>query len=309
MNTKYNNLPKAVGDHKRQHIVVFSGAGMSAESGLSTFRDENGLWKQYDWQRLASIEGFAEEPQAVLDFYNMRRKRLLEVEPNNAHRLIAELEKWHDVTVITQNVDDLHERAGTSKVIHLHGELKKVTSSENRDDPNCIEELPLDVPIRIGDKAADGSQLRPYIVWFGEFVNAMESAIEIVRMADIFVVVGTSLTVHPAARLLHYAQRNIPKFIINPGKLERIPDDYVHIKENASSGMETFVDWVRENTGVVTLNISMPPSWMFGITDIEIPEEYCNEELIRLTSRKKDESGIEIGEHPLFFNEKLDDCK
>ena len=307
MNTKYKNLPKAVGDHKRQHIVVFSGAGMSAESGLSTFRDENGLWKQYDWQRLASIEGFAEEPQAVLDFYNMRRKRLLEVEPNNAHRLIAELEKWHDVTVITQNVDDLHERAGTSKVIHLHGELKKVTSSENRDDPNCIEELPLDVPIRIGDKAADGSQLRPYIVWFGEFVNAMESAIEIVRMADIFVVVGTSLTVHPAARLLHYAQRNIPKFIINPGKLERIPDDYVHIKENASSGMEIFVDWVRENTGVVTLNIPMPPSCMFGITDIEIPEEYRNEELIRLTSRKKDESGIEIGEHPLFFNEKLDD--
>ena len=307
MNTKYKNLPKAVGDHKRQHIVVFSGAGMSAESGLSTFRDENGLWKQYDWQRLASIEGFAEEPQAVLDFYNMRRKRLLEVEPNNAHRLIAELEKWHDVTVITQNVDDLHERAGTSKVIHLHGELKKVTSSENRDDPNCIEELPLDVPIRIGDKAADGSQLRPYIVWFGEFVNAMESAIEIVRMADIFVVVGTSLTVHPAARLLHYAQRNIPKFIINPGKLERIPDDYVHIKENASSGMEIFVDWVRENTGVVTLNIPRPPSWMFGITDIEIPEEYRNEELIRLTSRKKDESGIEIGEHPLFFNEKLDD--
>lgn len=309
MNTKYKNLPIAIGDHKRQHIVVFSGAGMSAESGLSTFRDENGLWKQYDWQRLASIEGFAEEPQAVLDFYNMRRKRLLEVEPNNAHRLIAELEKWHDVTVITQNVDDLHERAGTSKVIHIHGELKKVTSSENRDDPNCIEELPLDVPIRIGDKATDGSQLRPYIVWFGEFVNAMESAIEIVRMADIFVVVGTSLTVHPAARLLHYAQRNIPKFIINPGKLERIPDDYVHIKENASSGMETFVDWVRENTGVVTLNIPMPPPWMFGITDIEVPEEYRNEELIRLTSRKKDESGIEIGEHPLFFNEKLDDCK
>lgn len=309
MNTKYKNLPKAVGDHKRQHIVVFSGAGMSAESGLSTFRDENGLWKQYDWQRLASIEGFAEEPQAVLDFYNMRRKRLLEVEPNNAHRLIAELEKWHDVTVITQNVDDLHERAGTSKVIHLHGELKKVTSSENRDDPNCIEELPLDVPIRIGDKAADGSQLRPYIVWFGEFVNAMESAIEIVRMADIFVVVGTSLTVHPAAGLLHYAQRNIPKFVINPGKLERIPDDYVHIKENATSGMEIFVDWVRENTGVVTLNIPMPPPWMFGITDIEVPEEYRNEELIKLTSRKKDESGFEIGEHPLFFNEKLNDCK
>ena len=309
MNTKYKNLPIAIGDHKRQHIVVFSGAGMSAESGLSTFRDENGLWKQYDWQRLASIEGFAEEPQAVLDFYNMRRKRLLEVEPNNAHRLIAELEKWHDVTVITQNVDDLHERAGTSKVIHLHGELKKVTSSENRDDPNCIEELPLDVPIRIGDKAADGSQLRPYIVWFGEFVNAMESAIEIVRMADIFVVVGTSLTVHPAAGLLHYAQRNIPKFVINPGKLERIPDDYVHIKENATSGMEIFVDWVRENTGVVTLNIPMPPPWMFGITDIEVPEEYRNEELIKLTSRKKDESGFEIGEHPLFFNEKLNDCK
>ena len=244
---KYQHLPQLGKLPLRQHIVVLSGAGMSAESGLSTFRDKDGLWKQYDWKRLASAAGFYEDPEAVLEFYNMRRKRLLEIEPNHAHRLIAELEKWHDVTIITQNVDNLHERAGSSNVIHLHGELAKVTSSDDRNNPDCIKELPLDIPIRIGDKAADGSQLRPYIVWFGEFVSDFEKAVKIVREADIFLVIGTSLTVQPAASLVRYAHSEVPKFIINPGEAYNPYDDdllegYVHIKEKASTGVETFIE-------------------------------------------------------------------
>lgn len=244
---KYQHLPQLGKLPLRQHIVVLSGAGMSAESGLSTFRDKDGLWKQYDWKRLASAAGFYEDPEAVLEFYNMRRKRLLEVEPNHAHRLIAELEKWHDVTIITQNVDNLHERAGSSNVIHLHGELAKVTSSDDRNNPDCIKELPLDIPIRIGDKAADGSQLRPYIVWFGEFVSDFEKAVKIVREADIFLIIGTSLTVQPAASLVRYAHSEVPKFIINPDEAYNPYDDdllegYVHIKEKASTGVETFIE-------------------------------------------------------------------
>lgn len=241
MTTKYNHLPELKELPMRQKIVVLSGAGMSAECGLSTFRDKNGLWKQYDWKKLASAAGFYENSEAVLEFYNMRRKHLLEVEPNHAHILLAELEKWHDVTIITQNVDDLHERAGSSRVLHIHGELKKVTSSANRNNPNCIMELPLDVPIRLGDKAADGSQLRPYIVWFGEYVDCMEMAIDIVREADIFVVIGTSLSVYPAASLVDYAQRNIPKYIINPGEINGQHHDFEYIKENATTGIETFI--------------------------------------------------------------------
>ena len=250
---KYAHLPQLERLPQRQHIVVLSGAGMSAESGLSTFRDKDGLWKQYDWKRLASAAGFNEDPEAVLEFYNMRRKRLLEVGPNHAHRLIAELEKWHDVTIITQNVDNLHERAGSSNVIHLHGELTKVTSSDDRNNPDCIKELPLDIPIRIGDKAADGSQLRPYIVWFGEFVSDFEKAVKIVREADIFLVIGTSLTVQPAASLVRYAHSEVPKFIINPGEAydpydDHFPEGYEHIKENATTGVETFIERLIDMT-------------------------------------------------------------
>lgn len=251
---KYQHLPQLGKLPLRQHIVVLSGAGMSAESGLSTFRDKDGLWKQFDWKRLASAAGYYEDPEAVLEFYNMRRKRLLEVEPNHAHRLIAELEKWHDVTIITQNVDNLHERAGSSNVIHLHGELTKVTSSDERNNPDCIKELPLDIPIRIGDKAADGSQLRPYIVWFGEFVSDFEKAVKIVREADIFLVIGTSLTVQPAASLVRYAHSEVPKFIINPDEAynpydDDFPEGYVHIKEKASTGVETFIEKLIELCG------------------------------------------------------------
>lgn len=253
MNYRYNNLPILEKRPIRQHIVVLSGAGMSAESGLSTFRDNDGLWKQFDWKKLASVGGFHEDPKAVLDFYNMRRRRLLEVEPNHAHKLLAELEKWHEVTIITQNVDNLHERAGSSNVIHLHGELTKVTSSAKRNDPNCIKELPLDTPILLGDKAADGSQLRPYIVWFGEYVTEYDKATKIVRDADIFLVIGTSLTVTPAAQMVKFPHHSVPKFIIDPGMAfdpydDHFPDGYVHIKENATTGIETFIDHLIELT-------------------------------------------------------------
>lgn len=227
----------------RQKLVVLTGAGMSAESGLSTFRDSDGLWKQNDAKRLASAAGFKENPQAVLDFYNYRRKQLSEVEPNDAHYLLAKLEKWHDVTIITQNVDNLHERSGSTHVIHLHGELTKVTSSKERLNPNCIKDYPLDIPIKLGDKAEDGSQLRPFIVWFGEFVYAMEVAVDWIKEADIFVVIGTSLTVHPAANLVEYVHPEIPKFVIDPTDLsDKLPNGFVQIKDIATRGTEKLID-------------------------------------------------------------------
>ena len=223
----------------KQNVVVFTGAGISAESGIPTFRDSNGMWKKYDAKKLASVVGFEENPEAVLEFYNARRKNLLEVQPNHAHYVLAELEKEHDVTIITQNVDNLHERAGSSHVIHLHGELAKVTSSRNREDINCIKEYPLDKPILIGDKADDGSQLRPYIVWFGEYLNTMSKAIRLVEYADIFVVIGTSLVVYPAAGLVDYAHPEIPKFLIDPSSMEgKLPARFKHIQANAVDGVD-----------------------------------------------------------------------
>lgn len=225
-------------------LVVLTGAGISAESGLDTFRDRNGLWKQYDAQRLASVAGFREDPQAVLDFYNDRRRQLLNVQPNEAHRLLAKLEQWYEVTVITQNVDNLHERAGSTHVIHLHGELTKVTSSHDKLNPCCIKEYPLDKPIQLGDKAADGSQLRPFIVWFGEYVYAMEVAKDYVKEADAFVVIGTSLTVYPAASLVDDVCPSVPKFMIDPNHSE-IPNGFVHIKENATTGMSKLMEELK----------------------------------------------------------------
>ena len=200
------------------------------------------MWEKHDAMKLASVGGFEEDPQAVLDFYNARRKNLLEVEPNQAHLVLAELEKQYDVIIITQNVDNLHERAGSTKVIHLHGELTKVTSSRNRLDPDCIKDYPLDVPIRLGDKAADGSQLRPYIVWFGEYVDNMDLAEHLVKMADIFVVIGTSLAVYPAAGLVNYAHREIPKFLIDPNEMKQgLPFGFEHIKATAVEGVDELV--------------------------------------------------------------------
>lgn len=226
----------------KRHIVFLTGAGISAESGIPTFRDSNGMWGKYDAMKLASIEGFREKPQAVLDFYNARRKNLLEVEPNHAHRVLAELENEYDVTIVTQNVDNLHERAGSSRIIHLHGELSKVTSSRNKLLPDNIKEYPLDVPIRLGDKAADGSQLRPYIVWFGEYVDKMDEAEYWVKQADIFVVIGTSLVVYPAAGLVDYAPKGIPKYLIDPNEMEGgLPIGFQHIKAKAVQGIDRLV--------------------------------------------------------------------
>lgn len=229
-------------DKIRQNIVVFTGAGISAESGLQTFRDENGLWRTVDSDHIATASVFYENPDVVLDFFNERRRQLAVAKPNKAHCLLAELEKCYKVTVITQNVDNLHERAGSSNVIHLHGELTKVTSSANRLKPNCIKEYPLEKPIMIGDKAADGSQLRPYVVWFDEYVNStdLEKAISYIRVADIFIVIGTSLTIQPAKNLVKYAHKEIPKYIIDPNKVD-IPDGFISIARTATKGMAELI--------------------------------------------------------------------
>ena len=234
----------------RQHIVFLSGAGVSAESGLATFRGANGLWTNEEWQYLASTDGLYYDTEKSLEFYNWRRKQLSEVNPNKAHLLIAGLEKDHQVTVITQNVDDLHERAGSSHVIHLHGELRKVCSSKNRYDDNYVKDYPLDKPIRIGDDAGDGSQLRPYIVMFGEYVHGMEKAQEIVNKADVFVVVGTSLMVYPANNLILYAHKEIPKFVIDPNEMPKCEQlGYEHIKDVATNGMEFLCSRLKEFIG------------------------------------------------------------
>lgn len=221
----------------RQHIVFLTGAGVSVESGLSTFRGKDGLWTNEEWARLASVEALYEDTQKCLDFYNWRRKHLAEVKPNEAHRLIAELEKEHEVTVITQNVDNLHERAGSTHVIHLHGELSKVCSMDNR--TTCVKEYPLTTPIQVGDKAEDGAQLRPYIVMFGEYVNGMDEVTKIVSNADIFVAVGTSLSVYPAAGLIRYAHHEVPKFVIDPNDMSKCEQlGFSHIKATATEGMK-----------------------------------------------------------------------
>ncbi len=232
-NNNLNKLPL------KKKLVVFIGAGISAESGLSTFRDKSGLRNRYNPLELASTKGWSKKPERVLEFYNHRRKKLLEVEPNHAHKLLVELEKKFDVTILTQNVDNLHERAGSSHVIHLHGELTKVTSSKEMLNPHCIKEYPLDKPILIGDKAEDGSQLRPFIVWFGESVYAMEVAIDYVKEADIFVVIGTSLEVNPAATLINYANSVIPCYVIDPSDLsDKTPNGFIQIKEVATKGVD-----------------------------------------------------------------------
>ena len=195
-----------------KRIVILTGAGISAESGISTFRDSNGLWRNHRIEEVASPEAWARNPEMVLDFYNQRRKQLFEVEPNAGHRALVQLEKKFDVQIITQNVDDLHERAGSSNVLHLHGELKKARSTIN---PNLIYELD-HWELKLGDKCEKGSQLRPHIVWFGEAVPLIDKAAELVKAAEIFMVVGTSMVVYPAAGLIHYVERDIPKYYVDP---------------------------------------------------------------------------------------------
>ncbi|MBQ3189742.1 MAG: NAD-dependent deacylase [Bacteroides sp] len=223
-------------------LVVLTGAGMSAESGISTFRGGGGLWDKYPVEQVATPEGYAANPALVTEFYNERRKQLLEVQPNRGHELLAEMEKEFQVTVITQNVDNLHERAGSSDVIHLHGELTKVTSSWQPNNPKCIKELaPEEYEVKMGDLAADGSQLRPFIVWFGESVPMIEKAIEYCETADVFLIVGTSLNVYPAAGLLNYVPAHVSVYLIDPNEVPIASGRKVHvIQKGASEGMEIF---------------------------------------------------------------------
>lgn len=220
---------------------------MSAESGITTFRDAGGLWEQHRVEDVATIEGYERNPRLVIDFYNERRRQLLGVRPCRGHELLAELEKDYDVTVITQNVDNLHERAGSSKVIHLHGELMKATSTFSPNDPSQIVTLDEEhIDIHMGDKAADGSQLRPFIVWFGEAVPEIERAAAISAEADIFVVIGTSLNVYPAAGLIQYVPQGVPIFLIDPKPVAwNSYRAYHQIMKGASEGMEELTEKLK----------------------------------------------------------------
>lgn len=191
-------------------LVVLTGAGISAESGLKTFRDSDGLWEGYDIEEVATPRGWRKNPQLVLDFYNMRRRNVLDAEPNAAHKMLAELEADFDVAIITQNIDDLHERAGSTKILHLHGEILKMRSEHNETLVYPIRE-----DIRLGDKAEDGAQLRPHIVWFEEPVPMIEEAVPIMQSADVFVLIGTSLVVYPAAGLVDFVGPQIKKYVLD----------------------------------------------------------------------------------------------
>ncbi len=222
-----------------KRIVILTGAGMSAESGISTFRDSNGLWKNHRIEEVATPAAWERNPELVLEFYNQRRKQLFEVEPNKGHKALVRLEEKFDVQIITQNVDDLHERAGSSHVLHLHGELKKARSTA---DPHLIYELD-HWELKLGDKCEKGSQLRPHIVWFGEPVPMIEKAAEITQTTEIFMVVGTSMVVYPAAGLIHYVKREAPKFYVDPKAfpLHGVPHLEV-IRKKAGEALPGLVD-------------------------------------------------------------------
>lgn len=219
-------------------LVVLSGAGISQESGLKTFRDMGGLWQQYDVTEVASPEAWEKNPELVMQFYNERRKILFEAKPNAGHLGIAKLEKWFDVEVVTQNVDDLHEIAGSTKVLHLHGELRKARSTI---DPNLIYTLD-HWELKMGDLCEKGSQLRPHIVWFGEPVPNISKAITMVEHADILVVVGTSLAVYPAAGLVNYAKKEVPVFVVDPNKPSIYQKNVTYISEKAGKGVDLLLE-------------------------------------------------------------------
>ena len=224
----------------KKNLVILSGAGMSAESGISTFRDAGGLWDKYPVMQVASAEGYVRDPELVINFYNERRKQLLDVEPNAGHIGLAELEKDFNVTVVTQNVDNLHERAGSTRIIHLHGELTKVCSSRDPYNPRYVKELkPEEYEVKMGDKAGDGSQLRPFIVWFGEAVPEIETAVDYVEKADICVIIGTSMNVYPAAGLLNYVPRTAEVYLIDPKPVDTHSMRQIHIiQKGASEGVK-----------------------------------------------------------------------
>jgi len=225
----------------REKIVVLTGAGISAESGLSTFRDSGGLWETYSVYDVATPEGFAANPELVLEFYNQRRKKVAKAQPNAAHFALAKLEEQFDVTIVTQNVDNLHERAGSSNVVHVHGEISKARSSV---DPSLISDIGFD-DLNIGDTCAMGSQLRPHIVWFGESIQHMEEAADIVGQADKVLVIGTSLSVYPAAGLVDYCQDSSEKALVAL-EIDYVPAGFQFYQGKATEHVPRIVDkWMR----------------------------------------------------------------
>jgi len=228
----------------KKKLVVLTGAGISAESGIRTFRDMGGLWEEYDVMEVASYEGWLQNPELVLKFYNDRRKQLKDAQPNQGHIALAEAEKYFDVHIITQNVDNLHERAGSTKILHLHGELTKVESTA---DSSLVRDIGY-ADLNIGDKCTKGSQLRPHIVWFGEPVPAMSMAVQIARQAEIFAVVGTSLNVYPAAGLVDYAPRSTPIYLVDPNDVTvQSRRNVIFIKEKASVGVIKMLEMLRNS--------------------------------------------------------------
>ena len=217
-------------------MMVLTGAGMSAESGIKTFRDANGLWEGHDVMDVATLEAFERNPQLVLEFYNQRRRQLLQVVPNRGHKNLKTLEKHYEVQIITQNVDDLHERAGSSKIVHLHGELRKVRSTKNE---NHVLDWSED--LNLGDVDKDGNQLRPHIVWFGEHVPEIEKAIELTKQADLLVIIGTSMQVYPAAGLINYISNNTPIYVIDPNPPISNNSNITFIKSKAQEGTKQLI--------------------------------------------------------------------
>ena len=221
----------------KKKVIVLTGAGISAESGISTFRDSDGLWEQYRVEDVATYDAYLRNPELVLNFYNERRRQLFQVKPNEGHRQLVRLEEKYDVHIITQNIDNLHEQAGSTQVLHLHGELTKARSDRNDD-------LIIDIgdrDIHLGDKAPDGAQLRPHIVWFGEAVPNIEPAAELCEKADYFIVVGTSMNVYPAAGLIHYVPRSTPCYLVDP---KAVPNSrpITIFQEKAGTGVKKVVD-------------------------------------------------------------------
>lgn len=235
---------------RKRKVVIFSGAGISAESGLNTFRDSDGLWEKYKIEDVATPEAWSKNPELVTAFYNMRRKQCYEAKPNLAHFAILRLENVYDVHIITQNVDDLHERAGSNRVIHLHGELNKVKSS----GPNAERQyyFQKDWEVKMGDLCPEGYQLRPHVVWFGEAVPMIDNAIDTIQDADIVVVVGTSLNVYPAAGIIHYAPSTACFYLIDPNPVSA-PKNFKVVKEVASVGMQIVVEELIERRNVKSI--------------------------------------------------------
>lgn len=228
-----------------KRVVILTGAGISAESGISTFRDSDGLWEQYRVEDVATYEAYVRNPELVLNFYNERRRQLFQVEPNEGHRQLVRLEQYYDVQIITQNIDNLHEQAGSKHVLHLHGELTKARSDRNDD---LIVDIG-DRDIHLGDKAPDGAQLRPHIVWFGEAVPNIEPAAELCERADYFVVIGTSMNVYPAAGLIHYVPRSSPCYLVDP-KAVTVSRAITVVQEKAGTGVKKVVDELIEKAAL-----------------------------------------------------------